>query len=215
VCDPDQTHVARAAEIVEKTRGRNPEVYREFRKLLEHKDVDAVMVATPGSLARTGHDLRLPGGQGCLRREAAGLLDRRGPRDGERGAEGPAHHANGEPHPQRSAHLPPCRGVESAPARSALSTVSTARWWCAQRRSRRARTALRLPSSITRCGSVRRQSGHTIRFACTSAIAISGTIPVAGGRWGVQDHGETPDTMEVLCEFPKLILTRTLHPARV
>jgi predicted dehydrogenase len=28
------------------------------------------------------------------------------------------------------------------------------------------------------------------------------SIAAAGGRWGVDDAGETPDTMEVVCEYP-------------
>jgi predicted dehydrogenase len=38
------------------------------------------------------------------------------------------------------------------------------------------------------------------------------SIAAAGGRWGVDDAGETPDTMEVVCEYPGLLLTWTLHP---
>lgn len=47
ICDVDETHANRAAGIVEKQRGAAPPVYSDFRKLLERKDVDAVMIATP------------------------------------------------------------------------------------------------------------------------------------------------------------------------
>src|ERR1017187_8349537 len=47
VCDLDQTHLDRAADLVEKIQGRKPEKFHDFRKLLERKDLDAVMVATP------------------------------------------------------------------------------------------------------------------------------------------------------------------------
>jgi predicted dehydrogenase len=47
LCDLDETHLSRAAGIVEKTRGSRPPTFHDFRKLLEQKDVDAVCVATP------------------------------------------------------------------------------------------------------------------------------------------------------------------------
>src|SRR4051812_42436090 len=47
VCDVDSTHVDRAADIVTKAQGQAPAKFHDFRKLLERKDLDAVMVATP------------------------------------------------------------------------------------------------------------------------------------------------------------------------
>src|SRR5215470_13752104 len=47
VCDLDQKHLDSAAAEVEKTQGHKPVAYHDFRKLLERKDLDAVMVATP------------------------------------------------------------------------------------------------------------------------------------------------------------------------
>jgi predicted dehydrogenase len=47
VCDVDQTHVDRAVEEVRKQRSTAPRAFRDFRKLLELKDIDAVMIATP------------------------------------------------------------------------------------------------------------------------------------------------------------------------
>ncbi len=39
------------------------------------------------------------------------------------------------------------------------------------------------------------------------------SVSATGGRWSAgDDAGETPDTMEVVCDFPGLILTWTLHP---
>src|SRR5579872_1311019 len=47
VCDLDDNHLHRAAAAVEKAQGHKPETYHDFRKLLERKDLDAVMIATP------------------------------------------------------------------------------------------------------------------------------------------------------------------------
>ncbi|MBX7257230.1 MAG: Gfo/Idh/MocA family oxidoreductase, partial [Candidatus Hydrogenedentes bacterium] len=43
VCDVDESHRNRAAEIS----GQNPDTYSDFRKVLERKDIDAVVIAPP------------------------------------------------------------------------------------------------------------------------------------------------------------------------
>src|SRR3984893_13985280 len=39
VCDVDQTHLDNAVALVEKTQGRKPDAFRDFRKLLETKNL--------------------------------------------------------------------------------------------------------------------------------------------------------------------------------
>jgi len=47
VCDVDSRHSAEAARQVEKKYGQAPKVQKDFRKLLEMKELDAVIVGTP------------------------------------------------------------------------------------------------------------------------------------------------------------------------
>lgn len=47
VCDVDRRHLDQAVALVEQTSGRRPETFHDFRRLLDRKDIDAVMIATP------------------------------------------------------------------------------------------------------------------------------------------------------------------------
>jgi predicted dehydrogenase len=60
VCDVDSTHLGTAKEAVEKATGKTCRAFGDFRKLLELKDVDAVVVTTPD------HWHALPTIEACL-----------------------------------------------------------------------------------------------------------------------------------------------------
>jgi predicted dehydrogenase len=47
VCDVDRNHRDEAAQIVKQRTGRRVGVYKDFRHLLERKDIDAVLIAVP------------------------------------------------------------------------------------------------------------------------------------------------------------------------
>ena len=47
ICDVDKEHAERAAGIVEKEKGFKPQIYGDFRKLLDSKEIDAVAIVTP------------------------------------------------------------------------------------------------------------------------------------------------------------------------
>jgi len=47
VCDVDDSHVAKAVELVEKKRSHKPKAVKDFRRVMDRKDVDVCLVATP------------------------------------------------------------------------------------------------------------------------------------------------------------------------
>ncbi len=47
LCDVDSTHIGFHATAVEKKYGKKPGIYNDFRKLLERKDIDGVIIGTP------------------------------------------------------------------------------------------------------------------------------------------------------------------------
>ncbi len=47
VCDVDDKMLGQAVEVVDKQRGKKPDTVKDFRRVLDRKDVDVVLVATP------------------------------------------------------------------------------------------------------------------------------------------------------------------------
>jgi predicted dehydrogenase len=47
ICDVDQNIMNQRASEVEKATGKKPDLYTDFRKLIERKDIDAVIIGTP------------------------------------------------------------------------------------------------------------------------------------------------------------------------
>lgn len=47
ICDVDQSVLDERAKNVEEARGRKPRLYKDYRKLLENQDIDAVIIGTP------------------------------------------------------------------------------------------------------------------------------------------------------------------------
>src|SRR5688572_32422658 len=47
LCDPDRNALNKTTEAVEKISGKKPEGFEDLRKLLERKDLDALVIAAP------------------------------------------------------------------------------------------------------------------------------------------------------------------------
>ncbi len=47
ICDVDDAMIAKGVEICEKQRGKKPDTVKDFRRVLDRKDVDVVLIATP------------------------------------------------------------------------------------------------------------------------------------------------------------------------
>ncbi len=67
VCDVNRRwHISRSEAYAARQGGKRPKCVQDFRQMLEDSSVDAVVIATPAALARSGHDPGLPRRQRCV-----------------------------------------------------------------------------------------------------------------------------------------------------
>jgi predicted dehydrogenase len=239
VCDLDESHLARAAAAVEKTQGHKPETYHDFRKLLERKDLDAVMIATPDhwhampviAACQAGRDvfvekpLAYSIGEGRAMVNAARKYRRITQMGNHIHNDRPTYRrvvevirsgALGEIH-RVDCSLITGNGSLGRPPDSAPPAGFDYEFWLGP--------APKRPYNPLRSHFTYRyfwdySGGALIDFWCHYTDVVHWaldlkapkSISAAGGRWGVDDAGETPNTLEVVSEYPNLILTWTLHP---
>ncbi len=239
VCDLDTEHLERAVGLVEKTQGRKPESSRDFRKVLERKDIDAVMVGTPDHwhalptvmACRAGKDvfvekpLSFSVGEGRAMVKAA-LAHQRITQMGN--------HIHND--------LPNYRRVVEIVRSGMLGKIQ--RVFCALSSASK---GLGKPADTTPPASLDYDfwlgpapkraynpnrshftyryfwdysGGYFIDFWCHYAdvaywaldLQAPKSVSAMGGRWAVDDNAETPDIFEATYEYPGMVLTGTMHP---
>ncbi|MBI5085764.1 MAG: Gfo/Idh/MocA family oxidoreductase [Acidobacteria bacterium] len=239
VCDLDSTHLSRATALVEKTQGHKPAAYHDFRKLLDDKDIDAVMVATPDHwhalplihACQAGKDvfvekpLSYSIGEGRAMVNAA----RRNKRVTQMGN----HIHNDLPNYRRVVEIVKSgmlgkinrvycslasgsKGIGNPPDSAPPAELDYDFWLgpAPKRPYNPSRSHLNFRYFWDYSG------GVFIDFWChftdVAYWALDLTAPrsvaAAGGRWTAGDNAETPDTIEVLYDFPELVLSWTVHP---
>lgn len=239
VCDVDQTHLERAAGIVEKQQGHRPETFHDFRKLLERQDIDAVMIATPDhwhalttvAAFEAGKDvfvekpLSYSIGEGRAMVTAA----RKHGRVSQMGN----HIHNDRPNYRRVVEL--VRSGQLGKINRVYCSLQSGEkkigkpadtdppgeldydFWLGP--------APKRPYNPNRSHFNYRyfwdySGGFLMDFWCHYAdvaywaldLQAPQNVAATGGRWLSDDNAETPDTLEVLYEYPGLVLTWTLHP---
>jgi predicted dehydrogenase len=240
VCDLDRTRLERAVELVEKTQGRKPEAVHDFRRVLDNKELDAVMIATPD------HWHALPTVMACQAGKDVFVEKPLSYSIGEGRAMVRAAVGNNRI-TQMGNHihndLPNYRRVVEIVRSGMLGKVN--RVYCALASGEK---AIGKPADTTAppeldydfwLGPAPKRAynpsrshytyryfwdysgGMFIDFWCHYAdvvywsmdLTAPKSVSAAGGRWLADDNAETPDTMEALFEYPNdMILTWTLHP---
>ncbi len=238
LCDLDQTHLDKAVAIVEQ-KGQKPDTYRDFRKLLERKDLDAVMVATPDHWHALPAVMACQAGKDvfCEKPLAYSIAEGRAMANAAKKYSRVTQMGN---HIHND--LPNYRRVVEIVKSGMLGKVNRVYCSLASNEKNLGRPADTTPPkeldydfwlgpAPKRAYNPNRShftfryfwdysGGMFIDFWCHYAdvaywamdLQAPKTISASGGRWLSDDNAETPDTLEVLYEYPGLVLTWTLHP---
>lgn len=238
LCDVDQTHLDRAVEEVRKQRSTAPPAFRDFRKLLDMKDVDAVMIATPDhwhaittvQACRAGKDVFVEKPLCHSIAEGRAMLDaaHRSGRITQLGT----HIHNDYPNYRRvvevvrsgmlgEIHKAYCwirssdKGIGNPPDAPPPKELDYDFWLG---------PAPKRPYNPNRShGRFRNfwdySGGVFIDFWCHITdlaywaldLKAPTSVAAAGGRYLTDDNGETPSLMEVVYQYPGLVLSWNVH----
>ncbi len=72
IADVDDAHLADGIKICADHNRPKPDTVKDFRRVLDRKDVDVVLIATPDHWHALPMVMAAQAGKGCLRRETAG-----------------------------------------------------------------------------------------------------------------------------------------------
>jgi predicted dehydrogenase len=239
VCDVDEGHLRRALVEVEKQTGRKPADFHDFRKLLEMKELDAVVVATPDhwhaiptiQAFQAGKDVFVEKPLSYCVAEGRAMLEtaRRYQRVSQLGNHIHNDYAN-------------YRRVVELVRSGMLGKISRVACWLRSNTESLGYPpdgeppagldydfwlgpAPRRPYNPNRSHKTFRyfwdySGGQFIDFWCHIsdvaywALALQAPLSVSaiGEKFFRDDNTETPDTLDLLYEFPELNLTWTLNP---
>jgi predicted dehydrogenase len=241
LCDVDSRHLAKAQDEVEKRRDVRPQGYHDFRELLERNDLDAVMIATPDHwhalptvlACEAGKDvfvekpLSYSIGEGRAMVEAAN----RNKRVTQMGIH---IHNEGDNYRRvvelvRSGKLGDIRrvhcwktsaskGIGNPPNGKPPEELDYAFWQgpAPKHEYNPNRSHFHFRYFWDYSG------GNFIDFWChitdvaywALELTAPKSISAVGGKYFLKDNSETPDSLDVLYEYPKnLIMAWTVHPA--
>jgi predicted dehydrogenase len=240
ICDVDQSHLDRALGEAEKQQGQKPQGFRDFRKLLEIKDLDAVVVATPDhwhalptiQAFKAGRDvfvekpLSYSIGEGRVMVRAAQANKR---------VSQMGNHIHND--------LPNFRRVVEIVRSGMLGKISRVACWKTSLLSSKLGSppdspppaeldyefwlgpAPRRPYNPNRShlnyryfwdysGGIFIDFWAHITDVAYWALDLKApkSVSTIGGRFFIEDNTETPDTLDLLYEFPNMDLTWTLNP---
>ncbi len=240
VCDVDQNHLNRAVELVQKTQNHKPDAYRDFRRVLDRKDIDAVMIGTPDHWHAIPHVMACQAGKDVFVEKplsysiGEGRAMARAAESHQRITQMGNHIHNDLPNYRRvveiiqagklgTIHRVDCSlrtGVSPIghPADCPPPPELDYEFWLGP--------APKRPYNPNRSHFNYRyfwdySGGMFIDFWCHYtdlvywALKLDAPLSVSatGGRWSNDDNGETPDTFDALYEYPnKLTLTWMVNP---
>jgi predicted dehydrogenase len=242
LCDVDESHLNQALAEVEKIRGRKPKGFHDFRGLLDQHEIDAVMIATPDHwhalpairAFQAGKDvfvekpLSYSIGEGRAMVKAA--------RANQRVSQVGIHIHNHTPNYRRAVELvksgmlgkisrvtcwktSDTKGLGNPPDGAPPPELDYDFWLG---------PAPKRPYNPNRSHRNFRyfwdySGGLFIDFWChitdvvfwAMDLKAPESVAAVGGRFFLTDNTETPDTLDLVYEFPKLDLTWTLNPTRL